>query len=262
MPFFSHQGINLHFHEQGQGPALLLLHAFPLHGGSFRPQLEALSTHFRVLAPDHRGFGQSGIGPGPTEMSTLARDAFALLDSLSIREAVVLGVSMGGYAALAMLSEDAGRVAGLVLADTQAGADDEAGKQKREDTAQSILTHGVEVLATTLPERLLSSRSAGSVRSQVVEMIRAATPEGAAAASRGMGLRQDSSDVLSRFAGPTLVIVGEDDVVTPPAKAKALAALVPGARTVVIPGAGHLAHLEAPEAFNQALRAFLLPMRG
>src|SRR5688572_1801209 len=121
MPTLQHDGVTLHYRDEGQGRAVLLLHAFPLSSGSFWPQLEVLSAKYRLIVPDHRGFGRSGTGKGPTEMSRIARDALAILDALKISRAIVGGVSMGGYAAMALTREDPGRVEGLVLADTQAG---------------------------------------------------------------------------------------------------------------------------------------------
>src|SRR5262245_42983010 len=143
-------GVTISFHDVGSGPPVLLLHGFPLTSESARPQLEALGKKFRVIAPDHRGFGQSALGSGPTEMSRIARDALAVLDSLGIKRAVVGGVSMGGYAAMAMLREDAGRVAALMLIDTQATADDEAGKARRAETAKAVEARGAQALVDSM----------------------------------------------------------------------------------------------------------------
>src|SRR4051794_26973064 len=122
MATFQHAGVGLHYVDVGAGLPVLLLHAFPLSGEAFEPQVRALSSRYRFIVPDHRGFGRSGPASGVTGMSTLAQDALALLDHLGVPAAVVGGVSMGGYAALALVREDAGRVRGLVLADTQATA--------------------------------------------------------------------------------------------------------------------------------------------
>jgi pimeloyl-ACP methyl ester carboxylesterase len=167
------------------------------------------------------------------------------------------GVSMGGYAAMALLREDAGRVRGLILIDTQPGADDEAGKQAREETAKAVEAHGSGVLVERMLPKLISAGAAAAVRYEVERMIRDNPREGAAAASRGMGLRTDSKDVLARYAGPALVAVGDKDAITPPEKAKAMAELIKGSQLAVIPGAGHLSNLEAPSEFNQIAEAFL-----
>ncbi|HVG62632.1 MAG TPA: alpha/beta fold hydrolase [Hyalangium sp.] len=255
-------GIPLHYRDVGQGLPLLLLHAFPLNSSAFEPQVRALSGRYRFILPDHRGFGLSKLGEGPTEMSRIARDALALLDALKIGSAVVGGVSMGGYAAMALLREDAGRVRGLVLVDTQATADDEAGRARREASAKEALEKGVEPLVQTLLPRLLAAGPDSPVGHEVAAMMRAAAPEAVAAAQRGMALRQDSKDILARYAGPALVVVGENDAMTPQEKARQMADLISGARLEVIPGAGHLPNQEQPERFNEVLDSFLASLAG
>lgn len=257
MPIADLDGVKLHYHDAGSGLPVLLLHGFPLASDSFRPQWEGLPAGVRIIAPDHRGFGGTPPGSGPLEMSRIAQDSLALLDHLGIERAVVGGVSMGGYAAMAVLREDAGRVRGLVLIDTQPGADDAAGKQGREETAQAVEKQGVGVLVERMLPKLLSPQASAKVRAETERLIRSASPAGAAAASRGMALRQDSKDVLARFAGPTLVVVGEKDVITPVEKAQAMADLIAGAQLAVIPGAGHLSNLEAPDEFNRIIGDFL-----
>ena len=250
-------GVRLHYRDEGQGPAVLLLHAYPLNGDAFARQVEALKGRYRVLVPDHRGFGRSGVGEGPTEMGQVARDALAVLDAAGVDTAVVGGVSMGGYAAMALLREDAGRVRGLVLVDTQAFADDEAGKVRREASAREALERGLEPVVQAMVPRLVAAGPDSEVGREVASLIRAASPAGVAAAQRGMALRLDSEDILSRYAGPTLVVVGEKDVITPLEKARHLAQLVSGARLEVIPEAGHLPNQEQPERFNAVLLDFL-----
>ena len=238
---------------------MLLLHAFPLHGEMFEPQWTALADRARFIVPDLRGFGGSTAPAGASEMGAMADDMLALLDHLGIDAAVVGGVSMGGYASLALLRNDPGRVRGLVLADTQTSADDPAGKETRERTAQEVLAKGPAALLP-LVDRLLGPAAGPELRARVSRWIAGGSPEAQAAALRGMALRPDGRDILARFGGPVLVVVGTDDVLTPPAKARAMADLLPGAELVEIPGAGHLANLEAPAAFNAALGRFLQRM--
>lgn len=238
---------------------MLLLHAFPLHGEMFEPQWTALADRARFIVPDLRGFGGSTAPAGPSEMGAMADDMLALLDHLGIDAAVVGGVSMGGYASLALLRNDPGRVRGLVLADTQTSADDPAAQGTRERTAQEVMAKGPAALLP-LVDRLLGPAAGPELRARVSRWITAGSPGGQAAALRGMALRPDGRDILARFGGPVLVVVGTDDVLTPPAKARAMADLLPAAELVEIPGAGHLANLEAPAAFNAALGRFLQRM--
>ncbi|RJS16379.1 alpha/beta hydrolase [Corallococcus sp. H22C18031201] len=262
MPYIpTEDGHSLHYRDVGQGPAVLLLHAFPLTGASFDEQVAALSSRYRFILPDHRGFGQTPPGEGPTEMSRIARDALALLDALQVDSAVVGGVSMGGYAAMALLREDAGRVRGLVLVDTQATADDDAGRARREVTAREALEHGPEAVVTGLLPKLVAEGPDSPVGRRVAAQIREASPLGLAAAQRGMGMRPDSKDMLARYAGPALVVVGEHDAITPVEKAQQMAGLVSGARLEIIRGAAHLSNQERPEEFNAVLGSFLDSLR-
>ena len=251
------QGQALAYRDEGQGPVVLLFHAFPLHSGAFARQVAALSGRYRFLLPDAPGLGQGAPPSGPTEMAHLAQRALALLDDLKIDSVVVGGVSMGGYAAMALLREDPGRVRGLVLVDTQASADDEAGRARREASAQQALHEGPEAFVHTMLPRLVAQGADSDVGREVAGLIRAATPEGLAAAQRGMALRPDSKDILARYAGPALVVVGEHDALTPVDKARQMVDLVSGAQLEVIPGAAHLPNLEQPEAFNAVLGRFL-----
>jgi pimeloyl-ACP methyl ester carboxylesterase len=235
---------------------VLLLHAFPLSSEMFEPQWSVLADRARFILPDLRGFGGSSAGSGPSEMGLMADDVLGLLDHLGIEAAVVGGVSMGGYVSLALLRNDPSRVRALVLADTQSSADDAAARALRETTAREVLARGPAVLVP-LAEKLLGPAASPEVRARVAGWITASSAEAIAAAQRGMALRPDARDILARFGGPVLIVVGADDVLTPPPKARAMAELVPGAEMVEIPRAGHLANVEAPDAFNAALARFI-----
>jgi pimeloyl-ACP methyl ester carboxylesterase len=262
MQFTTADGVSLHYLDQGSGTPVLLLHAFPLNAKSFRPQLEALSSKYRLIVPDQRGFGESGLGNGPTEMSTLARDGLALLDHLRIDSAVVGGVSMGGYASMALLRLDPARVKGLLLVDTRATEDDEPGKKRREETAKKVSEQGIGVLADSMVPQLLSAGASPELRKEVESIIRTNSPKGAAAALRGMALRPDSREILARYAGPALVVVGEQDTLTPPDAAIAMMKLMANASLLVLPRAGHLSHLEAWSEFNAAFDEFVTATRS
>ncbi len=255
--FITDDGVRLHFLDEGQGLPVLLLHAFPLNADSFQPQLAALSGRFRLIVPDHRGFARSQPGSGPTEMDRLARDALGILDLLKIQQAVIGGVSMGGYATMALLRREPGRARALILADTQARADDEQGKLRRAQTAREVLDKGVEALVDSLLPKLLAPDAPLTARNAVAALMRTNRPEGLAAALYGMAMRPDSKEILARFAGPALVVVGERDELTPPDRAKEMKVLLKSAELEILPGAGHLSNLETPKAFNRVLEQFL-----
>jgi pimeloyl-ACP methyl ester carboxylesterase len=249
-------GAEYHFRTSGSGEPVLLLHAFPLTSEAYWPQLDAPPKGCRLICPDHRGFGQSAP-TGTLTIESMASDAFRLLDELGIYSAVVGGVSMGGYAAMAMLRLDPARVKGLVLIDTQALADDQAGKDRREATAKDVEANGMGTLVAQLLPRLLADDAKPYVRSRVEGLMRSVNPTATAAASRAMARREDTREILSRYTGPALVLVGDKDIVTPIERAKQMTELMPKSKLVTLPGAGHLANLEAPHEFGQALSDFV-----
>lgn len=232
----------------------------------WEPQLAALSESYRVIVPDLSGFGASqGVSPDQAcRMSDLAADAVALLDHLGIGRAVVGGLSMGGYTALAIAEGAPERLRGLILADTRAGTDAEEARRTRLETAQRVLQEGTDFLVGTLTPRLLgrtTREKRPDVVARVERMIREAPPAGVAAAQRGMAVRPDRTRVLPRLDVPVLILVGEEDELTPPAEAQAMEREVRGGELVTIPEAGHLASLERPETFNEALAGFLRRLR-
>ncbi|MFN0062223.1 MAG: alpha/beta fold hydrolase [Myxococcaceae bacterium] len=255
MPVIIHQGKRIHYEASGAGPALLLLHAFPLSARTFDAQRKALADICQVITPNLRGMGQSDAVPGPALLHDLAQDNFALLDALGIERAVVGGVSWGGYVAMAMLREDPTRVAGLILMNTHARADDAEGRAGRERTAHQVFEKGMEVLVESLLPRLLAPTAAPELRERVAAEIRRNNPAGAASALLGMAERPDARELLSRYAGSALVVAGETDAIVPLERSEELASLL-RCELATFPS-GHLTHLECSEALNTRLREFL-----
>src|SRR6266849_7311294 len=254
--------IRIAYDDHGAGLPILFLHAFPLNRSMWADQVRALlsENRFRLVAPDWRGFGESDITAEVSTMEMFADDLAALMDSLGIDAAILCGLSMGGYAAFAFLRKYPQRVSGLILADTRPGADNAEAQANRENVARIAETQGVAAIADLQVPRLLSEYTREhhpEVEVRVRHMIDTATPRGIAAASRGMAQRADSTGLLAGITCPTLVIVGEDDSLTPPTVAQEYASQIPGAELVVIARAGHLSNLEQPEIFLQAMRGFL-----
>jgi 3-oxoadipate enol-lactonase len=252
----------LGYDDHGIGLPILFLPAFPLNRSMWQGELISLLSdeHYRLIALDWRGFGESEITDPISTMELFADDIAALMDSLGIQQAVLCGLSMGGYAAFAFLRKYPQRVTGLILADTRPGADTPEAQANRENVAHIAETQGTEAIADLQVPRVLSEYTRlhnPEVEMRVRQMIEAAMIQGIAAASRGMAQRADSTDLLARISCPTLVIVGEQDALTPPGVAQEYAEQIPGAQLVVITNAGHLSNLEQPEAFLQAVRGFL-----
>lgn len=256
-------GVTLAYDDHGAGWPLIFLHAFPLNRGMWESEIKALlpSGRFRLVAPDWRGFGESEISGEISTMELFADDVAGLMDVLGMQDAILCGLSMGGYAAFAFLRKYPRRVKGLILADTRPRADTPEAQANRENVARLVETEGTGAIADLQLPRLISEETRQhhpDVEARIRQLIDSATPRGIAAASRGMAQRADSSDLLASIAVPTLVIVGEQDALTPPAVAQEYAARIPDARLFTIPHAGHLSNLEQPEVFLQALKNFLV----
>jgi 3-oxoadipate enol-lactonase len=253
-------GGELAYEVRGDGPAVLLLHAFPLGLFMWDAQVQALAATHRAVRFDARGFGGSALGEGPLTMERIADDAAALLDLLEIERAVVAGCSMGGYAAFAFVRRHPRRLAGLILQDTRAGADSEEARANRIALAGRVLREGAGAAVEAFLPKLFGEtthRERPALVTSLRERILATSPQGIAHALLGLAAREDSRPTLSAVRVPTLVLVGAEDTLTPPAEAEAIAAGIEGARLETIEAAGHLANLEHPDRVNAAFGAFL-----
>jgi pimeloyl-ACP methyl ester carboxylesterase len=209
---------------------------------------------------DCRGFGGSPSGDGLLTMERIADDAAALLDHLGLASAVVGGVSMGGYAAMAFVRRHPTRLRALVLADTKAGADTDQARTARAEQAEKVRREGVGFIADAMLPRLVGPTTLAerpAVVARLREIILANPARGITDALAGLAARADSTPTLREIRVPTLVVCGLEDGLTPPAEAEALHAAIRGSALELIPKAGHLASVEAPEAFNRALDEFL-----
>ncbi|HEV7894022.1 MAG TPA: alpha/beta fold hydrolase [Pyrinomonadaceae bacterium] len=254
------RGIELAYTDAGSGPAVVFLHGFPFDRSMWSGQVERLSASFRVIAPDLRGHGETTVTREPASMEEMAEDVVSLLDELNVPRAVICGLSMGGYVALALYRAFTARVRALVLADTRAKADTEEARRTREENAQRALAEGIGPIVDSMLPKLLSERTRGGepeTVARVRRMMLGLNPEGAAAALRGMALRRDQTDLLPKIDVPVLFLVGSEDIITPPAEAEAMHALVNGSRLQVIEGAGHVSNVERPDEFDRVLAEFL-----
>lgn len=250
----------------GASRVVVFLHAFPLSAEMWTAQLTALPDGWRALAPDFRGFGSSSPDDSPvptraeTSLDDYADDVLGLLDHEAAPQAVLCGCSMGGYAAFALLRRAADRIVGLVLADSKAGADGDQARANRLAMLDLVEREGPEAVAQQMLPKLLGRTTRTrrpDVAAAVAEYMRQATSAGIAHAVVRMMRRPDSLPLLRSVDIPVLVAVGVEDELTPVAESEAMGAAARRAALAVIPGAGHLANLEAPDAFNRALRTFL-----
>ena len=258
MPRVNVNGAELGWRDTGNGKdVVLLLHAFPLNSVMWSRQIAALEKRHRVIAPDYRGLGKSGASAQPSTMELLAQDVRALLAHLRVERAAVAGLSMGGYLAFELYRQAPALFRGLALCDTKAGADTDEGRATREKFAQTTLEKGLGWVAEEMIPKLLRPQPDPACVKEVRGLIHEGTPAGVAAAQRGMAQRPDSTPTLATIACPALVVVGEQDGLTPPPEAEKIAKGIRGKTKLVrIPGAGHLPCIEAPEAFTAALSEF------
>ena len=254
------RGIELAYDDEGRGGAVVLLHGFPFNRTLWRGQVEALTSTHRVITPDLRGHGETSLGSDGSTMEEMARDVAALLEALELERVILGGLSMGGYVTLAFARLFPRRVRALLLADTRPQGDTDEGKQNRERMAESAMREGMTAIADAMLPKLLAPATHmkhPEVVERVREMILATKPEGAAAALRGMAARQNHTNFLQNIMQPTLVVVGSEDQLTPPADSEVMRRDIRGSRLEVIEGAGHVSNLERPDEFNHALARFL-----
>jgi pimeloyl-ACP methyl ester carboxylesterase len=257
--------VDLHVTTAGEGRPLVLLHAFPLSSVMWQEQLDGLVGAARVIAPDLRGFGASPMGAGEPSLDLMADDVAVVLDRYDVDSAVVGGLSMGGYVAMALLRRHPDRIAGLVLADTKAGADPDPAREKRHRIADRLeRERSPDALVDEVLPALTgatTSRERPDVPTRVRAMLEEVDPAAAAWAQRAMAARPDSHADLRAAQVPALVVWGDEDELSTRDDSEAMAAALPQGRLAVLEGAGHLSAIETPEAFTGVVADFLRELR-
>jgi pimeloyl-ACP methyl ester carboxylesterase len=243
--------------EAGEGWPVVLLHGFPLSAGMWRPQLEAVPSGWRLIAPGLRGFSDGPPVDRPVSMDEYASDVRALLDALEIDRAVIGGVSMGGYITFALFRQEPTRFTAMVLADTRAQADTPAGRDARRQMRTLVERDGARGVADQMLPKLLSPDAPSATVAAVRTMIETTDRAAIDAAIVALMDRPDSTPVLARINVPTLVLVGDADPITPVADAETMQHAIARSQLVVVPQAGHLSNLEQPDVFSRALADFL-----
>lgn len=253
--------IQMAYDDCGDGPAVLLIHGFPLNRRMWQAQLPALSgAGYRAIAPDLRGFGESDAPRAGYSMDRFADDLIALLDALRIERAVACGMSMGGYILMNLLERHPARVRAACFCATKSSADDEAGRARRSAMAAEAERLGANPIIKIFAELLFASDTmlkSPELIARVTRWMRDTDPKGLAGGLLAMRDRKDYTFLLPGFRLPSLVIAGAEDRA---ASLDALRLLTEGLadqRSLVIDKAGHMVNMERPEAFNAALLEFL-----
>jgi pimeloyl-ACP methyl ester carboxylesterase len=256
---------SIRYLESGSGRPIVFLHAFPFSADQWLPQLSRLPPGWRALAPDLRGFRGEGSTADPPDVSGLtmdryAADVLAFMAHVGVDRSVIVGLSMGGYVAFALLRQAAPRFAGLVLANTRASADSAEALAGRDRLIALAEREGAAAVASDMMPKLLGEtarREQPDLVEAVGKLIQANTVVGIVAGARAMKIRPDSTELVHRVPCPTLIIAGEEDAVIARAENDTMLAAIHTASLTVVPKCGHLSNLEAPAAFNDALGRFL-----
>ena len=249
----------------GSGPPVILLHPFPAHHEFWLPIAQFLSSRYRLIMPDLRGHGESALGSGPATMQKHASDIGRTMDAVDANAAVLIGVSIGGYASFEFWRRFRNRVRALVLCNTKAQADNEEARANRLQSARDVLERGTEPFFEGMLEKLLGESTRHS-RPDLVEgalrMMRKMSAEDVAGVQRGMAERPDSVPTLKTINVPTLIVTGDEDTMTGVPDAELMTQNISGSHLKIIPKAGHYSPWEQPEEVGRLLRQFLDSVHG
>jgi 3-oxoadipate enol-lactonase len=244
----------------GDGAPVILLHPFPANHEFWQPVAQTLATRYRLILPDLRGHGESGIGEGPVTMEKHAADIARVMDDADVGRAPLIGVSIGGYALFELWRKNRGRVAAMGLCNTKAPADTAEARTARLQAANDVLERGTEPFFESMIPRLLG-KTTRETRPDLVDgalrMMRQMSPAGVAQVQRGMAERPESIDTLKTINVPTLLVTGDEDILTGPNEAELMHQHIPGSQLRVIPKAGHYSPWERSESASILLRQFL-----
>jgi 3-oxoadipate enol-lactonase len=255
-------GITANYLERGNpnGLPIIFLHGFPFSHKMWDPQMRALPSSYRAICYDIRGHGESQVADGQYTIEFFVDDLIALLDYLVIDKAVLCGLSMGGYIALRAVERHPERVRALILADTKSTADSNEARVKRSASMTSVKSEGIPAFAESFSKAIFAQETFSKNSHAVTfikDLIRANTILGISGTLLAMAARTDTTESLSRINVPTLILVGEEDAITPPSEAEAMHSMISGSKLVRIPGAAHMSNIENEAAFNLALLEFL-----
>ena len=256
-------GGNIHWEELGaaDAPSVVFLHGFPFSLEMWRAQMELVAANgFRALAYDIRGHGMSDVGDGQFTIESHVDDLFALLDELKIGRTVIVGLSMGGYITLRALERSPERFLAAVLCDTRSESDTNEGRIRRAVSASGVKKTGSAAFAEDFVKAVFApesvTRSAGAIEA-IRRTIARTTPLSIAGTLIALAGRSDTTAALAGLSLPTLILVGEKDITTPPAASAAMHERIRGSELHIVPGAAHMSNLENPQFFNEKLLGFL-----
>lgn len=249
----------------GTGPPVVLLHPFPVHHEFWLPAAQALTSRYQLILPDLRGHGDSGVGEGPATMEKHATDLARILDHAEVGRVPFAGVSIGGYALFEFWRRHRGRVAALALFNTKAPADSPDARTSRLQSAADVLEKGTEQFFEGMIPKVLGKTTRESrpdLVPGVMRMMRKMSPQNVAQVQRGMAERPDSVPDLKTINVPTLIVTGDEDILTGPPEADLMRQNIPSSQLKIIRRAGHYFAWEQPAEAGQMLRVFFDSVHG
>jgi len=244
----------------GSGPPVVLLHPFPTNHELWYPAARALQTRYRLILPDLRGHGDSGVGEGSATMAKHAADLVRILDQEQIVRAEFVGVSIGGYILFEFWRRYRARVTALALCNTKAAGETAESRAARLQAAADVLEHGTEPFFESLIPKLMGEttrRTRPDLVEGALRMMRRMSPNNVALVQRGMAERPDSVDTLKTIDVPSLILTGDEDVATGVAEAELMKRNIAGSQMKVIAKAGHYSPWEQPHEVGRVLRRFV-----
>ncbi len=260
MPLIASGDAEIFYEVLGSGPPVVLLHPFPADHDLWKPAAQALISHYRVILPDLRGHGDSGIGEGLATMEKHASDIARALDREEVGRASFVGVSIGGYVLFEFWRKYRSRVQALVLCNTKAQADTPEARSGRLQAAADVMERGTELFFESMAPKLLG-RTTYNTRPDLVEgalrMMRKMSAEDVAMVQRGMAERPDSVETLKTINVPALIVTGDEDILTGVAEAELMRQTMSGSQMKVIGKAGHYSPWEQPGEVGKLVRQFL-----
>jgi len=260
MPQITSSDADIFYEVLGSGPPVILLHPFPANHNLWKPAAQALTTRYRVILPDLRGHGESGVGDGPATMEKHAADIARVLDHEEVRRAAFVGVSIGGYALFEFWRKYRARANAIILCNTKAQADTPEARAVRLQAATFVLERGTELFFGSMIPKLMG-KTTRDTRPDLVEgalrMMRTMSPEDVAMVQRGMAERQDSVETLKTINVPTMLVTGDEDILTGVGEAELMRQNISGSEIKLIAKAGHYSPWEQPEEVGKLLRQFL-----
>jgi pimeloyl-ACP methyl ester carboxylesterase len=265
MPQITSDDADIFYEILGSGPPVVLLHPFPANHELWKPAAQALVSHYRVILPDLRGHGDSGIGEGPATMQKHAADIARVLDHEEVTRAAFVGVSIGGYVLFEFWRKYRARMEALVLCNTKAQSDTSEARASRLQAAAEVMERGTEPFFESMLPKLLG-KTTYNTRPDLVggalRMMRKMSPEDVAVVQRGMAERPDSVETLKTMNVPTLIVTGDEDIHTGAAEAELMRQHISGSQMKIVARAGHYSPWEQPEEVGKLVRQFLDAVGG